>query len=70
MPSNPLYGALWWLNTACALYPSAPPTSLFAVGGGTHLIWIDAEHDLVMVARWMVRDRCDELIRRVVASFV
>ena len=66
--ANPLYGYLWWLNTGGRLYPSAPERSLFAIGGGHHLIWIDPEHDLIMVARWIAQARCDELIARVVRS--
>jgi CubicO group peptidase (beta-lactamase class C family) len=67
-PLNPGYGLLWWLNPNGATYPSAPATSLFAIGMGTNLIWIDPEHDLVAVARWIARDRVDGFIARVMAS--
>jgi CubicO group peptidase (beta-lactamase class C family) len=66
--ANPLYGYLWWLNTARGLYPSAPASSLFAIGGGHHLIWVDRDHELVMVARWVAQSRCNELIDRVMQS--
>ncbi len=66
--ANPLYGFLWWLNTARGLYPSAPATSLFAIGGGHHLVWADPEHGLVVVARWVAQSRCDELIARIMQS--
>src|SRR5262249_7307871 len=29
------------------------PSSVFAIGGGTHVIWIDPDHDLVTVLRWI-----------------
>ena len=66
--ANPLYGFLWWLNTARELYPSAPASSLFAIGGGHHLVWVDLEHEMVMVARWLAQAKCDELIARVMQS--
>jgi CubicO group peptidase (beta-lactamase class C family) len=66
--ANQLYGYLWWLNTQRRLYPSAPASSLFAIGGGHHLIWVDSDNDLVMVARWVAQSKCDELISRVVRS--
>jgi CubicO group peptidase (beta-lactamase class C family) len=52
-PLKPGYGLLWWLNTDRAQYPAAPETSVFAVGMGTNLIWIDPALDLVVVARWV-----------------
>lgn len=65
---NPLYGLLWWLNTGRGLYPSAPETSLTALGMGTNLIWLDPDHDLVVVARWIARESVDGLLRRVLAA--
>jgi hypothetical protein len=35
------------------------------MGGGYHLVWLDAGLDLVMVARWIDRDHCNALIARV-----
>src|SRR5690606_19829744 len=29
---NPLYGAMWWLNTGRELYPAAPASSIFEIG--------------------------------------
>ena len=66
--ANPGYGLLWWLNTGRALYPSAPAASLFALGGGSHVLWLDPDHDLVMVARWVDKPEVDGLLARVLAS--
>lgn len=66
--ANPAYGYLWWLNTARVLFPAASPGSVFALGGGQHLIWVDDAHELLMVARWVDRAQCDALIARVLAS--
>ena len=52
-PANPSYGYLWWRNEGAARRPAAPPSSVFAIGGGTHVIWIDPDHDLVTVLRWI-----------------
>lgn len=65
---KPTYGYLWWLNTDRELFPSAPASSYFALGAGTNLIWIDPEHDLVAVVRWIDNGQTDEFIRRVMAS--
>lgn len=61
------YGYLWWLNTGRKAWPSAPETSYAALGYGSNTIWIDPEHDLVIVWRWHQANP-DELIRRVLAS--
>jgi CubicO group peptidase (beta-lactamase class C family) len=67
---NPTYGLLWWLNTERALYPSAPASSVFALGAGSHVIWVDRELDLVVVARWIDKLAVDGLLARVLAAVV
>jgi CubicO group peptidase (beta-lactamase class C family) len=52
-PTNASYGYLWWLNAGAARRPAASPSSVFAVGAGNHMIWIDPAHDLVTVLRWI-----------------
>ena len=64
----PTYGYLWWLNTDRQLYPGASQSSFFAQGSGGNLIWIDPEHDLVAVARWLRPDRFDEFFAAVTAA--
>lgn len=64
----PFYGLLWWLNTGRQQYPAAPESSVFAMGWGSHLIWIDPDHDLVSVVRWIDRAHADGFIQRVLAS--
>ena len=65
---NPIYGLLWWLNTNRGMYPAAPETSLFAMGMGTNLIWLDPERDLVVVVRWIAKDKVNDLIGKISAS--
>ena len=50
---KPDYGLLWWLNTQGGQCPAAPRTSYAARGAGSNVIWIDPEHDLVAVVRWI-----------------
>jgi CubicO group peptidase (beta-lactamase class C family) len=64
---SPDYGYLWWLNTQRREWPSAPESSFAALGYGSNTIWIDPEHDLVIVWRWH-KENLDELIKRVLAS--
>lgn len=66
-PVGPDYGYLWWLNTEQKAWPSAPATSFAALGAGQNTIWIDPEHDLVIVWRWH-NGNPDELIKRVLAA--
>ncbi|HSB08774.1 MAG TPA: serine hydrolase [Blastocatellia bacterium] len=66
-PIGPDYGFLWWLNTKQRQWPSAPPTSFAALGAGSNTIWVDPEHDLVVVWRWH-QGNADELIKRVLAA--
>ncbi|MCW5749167.1 MAG: serine hydrolase [Alphaproteobacteria bacterium] len=64
----PFYGLMWWLNTGRKQYPAAPESSTFAMGWGSHIIWIDPDHDLVAVLRWISRAHINGFIERVLAS--
>ncbi|PTM55230.1 serine hydrolase domain-containing protein [Phreatobacter oligotrophus] len=50
--TNPDYGFLWWLNRGKARYPAATERSVFALGAGSNIIWVEPENDLVVVGRW------------------
>jgi CubicO group peptidase (beta-lactamase class C family) len=64
------YGYLWWLNTQRKLYPDAPATSFAARGNGSNTIWIDPEHDLVVVWCWHQDRSANELFKRILAAVV
>ncbi|GAB3167175.1 serine hydrolase domain-containing protein [Telluribacter humicola] len=66
-PVGPDYGYLWWLNTDGKAWPDAPTTSYAAIGAGSNTIWIDPEHDIVIVWRWQNGDQ-NGLIKRVLAA--
>ncbi len=65
---NPNYGFLWWLNTGGTRYPSAPESSIFAVGAGGNITWVEPEHGLVAVMRWQERESTDMFMRLVLAA--
>lgn len=64
---GPDYGYLWWLNTEGEAWPDAPTTSYAALGAGQNTIWVDPEHDIVIVWRWH-NGNPNELIKRVLAA--
>lgn len=65
---EPTYGFMWWLNPEHKLFPSAPETSFFAVGKGANIIWVDPEHDILAVVRWIDRAHVDGFIQRVLGA--
>jgi hypothetical protein len=45
----------------------APETSFFALGAGQNAVWVDPDHDLVAVVRWIAPEALDGSIRRALA---
>ncbi len=67
---NDQYGYMWWLNTDRARLPAAPASVFYANGAGsTNIIYIDREHDLVTVTRWIDGpEHVNEFLRLVLAA--
>jgi CubicO group peptidase (beta-lactamase class C family) len=66
---GPDYGYLWWLNTRQKQWLSGPASSFAAVGNGGNIIWIDPQHDIVLVWHWHEPGPAvDQMIKRIVAS--
>ena len=65
---NPEYGLLWWLNAGHRQFPSAPASCYAARGAGSNLIWIDPDHDLVAVVRWIDKASVNGFVKLVVES--
>ena len=63
----PDYGYLWWLNTQRKAWPDVPASSFAARGFGSNTIWIDPEHDLVVVWRWH-QGSGNEFYKRIIAA--
>jgi CubicO group peptidase (beta-lactamase class C family) len=67
--AQPTYGFMnFFLNTERKYLPSAPAAAFAHVGNGTNVIYVDPEHDLVVVARWIENGAVDGFIGRVLAS--
>lgn len=68
-PAQPTYGFMnWFLNTDRKLWPSAPASAFGHLGNGTNLVYVDPEHDLVVVVRWIENGAVDGFLARVLAS--
>jgi CubicO group peptidase (beta-lactamase class C family) len=65
-PDRPDYGYLWWLNTDRTRIPAAPERAFSAAGFEGHYIYIDEQHDLVVVLRWI--PDLAEVVERVLAA--
>ena len=59
---------LWWLNTGRQVLPSVPASSFFALGSGGNMIWVDPEHDMVIVTRWLEFGALDGFAKRVIEA--
>ena len=67
--AQPTYGFMnWYLNTDRKLWPSAPATAFAHIGNGTNMIYVDREHDLVAVVRWIDGGAIDGFLKRLLAS--
>jgi len=86
-PVQSNYGFMWWLNEAnCGMstaegcgeadatriFPAGSETSFFALGAGsTSVIYVDPEHDIVTVTRWVDGgEHVNGFIERVLAAVV
>jgi hypothetical protein len=58
----------YFLNTDKKALPSAPLSAYYHLGNGTNMVYVDAEHDLVMVVRWIDNKSLDGMVARVLAS--
>jgi CubicO group peptidase (beta-lactamase class C family) len=68
-PVQPGYGFMnWYLNIERKQLPGAPATAFVHLGNGTNAIYVDPEHDLVIVARWIANPALDGLVQRVIAA--
>ncbi|MCX6216122.1 serine hydrolase [Spirosoma sp.] len=69
-PAQPTYGYMnYFLNTDQKLLPSASATSYYHLGNGTNMVYVDTEHDLVMVVRWIDTKAMDGIVKRVLDAF-
>ncbi|HET7404443.1 MAG TPA: serine hydrolase, partial [Usitatibacter sp.] len=68
-PVQRTYGFMnWYLNQDRALFPSAPAKAFAHIGNGTNVIYVDPEHDVVAVVRWIEYRSVDEFLKRLTAA--
>jgi CubicO group peptidase (beta-lactamase class C family) len=66
---QPTYGFMnWFLNTDKKYLADAPATSFVHIGNGTNMIYVDPEHDLVIVGRWIENGAMNEFVKLVLGS--
>lgn len=66
--TNADYGFLWWLNRGKARYPNATDRSVFALGAGSNIIWVEPENDLVVVGRWADQTKFNTFFGKVMGA--
>jgi hypothetical protein len=47
---------------------SAPASAFAHIGNGTNIVYIDPDHDVVAVVRWIERRAIDEFVKRLLAA--
>lgn len=68
-PVEPTYGYMnFFLNTDHKLLPSAPAEAFVHIGNGVNFIYVDPEHDLVAVVRWVENASMDGIIKRMLSA--
>jgi len=68
--TNTGYGYMnWFLNTNQKMYPSAPASAFAHIGNGTNIIYVDPEHDLVAVVRWIEGNAIDGFVKRLLDAY-
>ena len=68
-PIAPFYGYLVWLNHERRIFPTAPASSVFAIGAGSSFTWVEPERRMVVVVRWIDAAHADGFFGRVLKAF-
>ncbi|MFD2521258.1 serine hydrolase domain-containing protein [Emticicia soli] len=67
---EPTYGYMnWFLNTDKKLLPSASANVFYHLGNGANMVYVDPDHELVMVSRWINTNAMDGLVKKVLEAF-
>ena len=57
-----------YLNTDQKLFPAARADAIAFIGNGTNLVFVDYEHDMVAVVRWIDDAQKAEFVRLLEAA--
>jgi len=64
--AQPTYGYMnFFLNTDKKYLADAPASAFVHVGNGTNIIYVDPEHDMVMVVRWIDNKDVNAMVKKV-----
>jgi hypothetical protein len=67
--ANPEYGYMnFFLNTNRKFLPAAPESAFVHIGNGNNAIYVDQDHDLVVVLRWITQLGMNETIGAILAA--
>ncbi|GAA3926339.1 serine hydrolase [Chitinophaga oryziterrae] len=67
--ANTGYGYMnWFLNTDRKLLPGAPANAFVHIGNGTNFIYVDPQHDLVAVVRWIENNEMDKMVAHILEA--
>jgi hypothetical protein len=58
----------WFLNADRKLLPDAPASAFMHVGNGRNYIYVDPEHKLVAVVRWMQDGAMDGMVKKILEA--
>ncbi len=64
----PFYGRLLWLNRDGQAFAGASARSLFMLGAGGHLVWVEPDRAMVLVLRWLDPAHLAEAVSRFAAA--
>ncbi len=68
--AEPTYGYMnWFLNTDKKFLPSANANVFCHIGNGTNMVYVDPDHELVVVTRWITNNGMDGLVKKVLEAF-
>ena len=67
--AEPTYGFMnWFLNTDKKYLPDAPASAFTHIGAGTNMIYVDPEHDLVAVVRWIDNKSLNGFVEKLLSA--
>ena len=67
--AEPTYGFMnWFLNTDKKYLPGAPASAFTHIGAGTNMIYVDPEHELVAVVRWIDNKSLNGFVEKLLAA--
>lgn len=68
--ANPNYGYMnWFLNYDRKMLPDAPANAFMHIGNGNNLVYVDPEHELVVVARWIADNKSmNNVVKKIIEA--